>query len=127
MALAVRGEHVDGPVRRIRPDRSRAICLVVAGRRVVLQVRVNRSRVAILGPSREIHIEPGHLADLLLKSDAALPVVRRLEIGRDRPHRLRRNLHLAGKNIRRREAVGRVGNEIGTAVVDKLRRHELAV
>ena len=85
-------------IRDLRVSRIRAVghavdrgrTLVVAGRRVVEQVRVDRARIAILVEMGQVELEAGDLVDLLLEAEAALPGVRILVVGADDARRLRR-------------------------------------
>src|SRR5438309_72341 len=64
----------DLAVRRIRASRRRR--LVVAGGRIVEEIRIDRSRVVVLVPVDQVGLDAGHRIELLLEPDAALPVVR---------------------------------------------------
>jgi hypothetical protein len=96
-------------VRTIRHAGDRRRVQVVAGRRVVEQVRIDRARVVVLVEVRQVRFEAGHGVDLLLEADAALPRVRVLVVGADDARRLRRRRGL--RLVERRDAARRIGDE----------------
>ena len=99
VAAAIAREVGDLAVLRIGPAEFRIH--VVAGRRIVEQVRIVAARVAIPVPADEIGLDRHYPANLFLEAGAVLPRVRHFEIRRQDSSRLRWQRNFSGQNVGR--------------------------